>query len=130
VKHLRSYYAQQIPCADAAAGCTPGAQGDLTDPVDVAAGTGVFSDPGLDNIGNVGYNSMRGPGFFNEDIGLTKAFTIHESIVTKFRMDAFNAWNHITAGNPGSDIESPGNITSEGQGGTPRQLEFSLRVQF
>jgi hypothetical protein len=130
VRHIRSYYAQQIPCADLAAGCTPGAAGDLTDPVDVAAGTGVFTDPGLDNIGNVGYNSMRGPGFFNEDIGLTKAFTIHESIVTKFRMDAFNAWNHITAGNPGSDIESPGNITSEGQGGTPRQLEFSLRVQF
>jgi hypothetical protein len=128
VKHTRSYYAQQIPCAHA--GCTSGASGDLTNPADVAAGTGIFTNPGLDNIGNVGYNSMRGPSFFNEDIGLTKAFTIHENIVTKFRMDAFNAWNHITAGNPGSDIESPGTISSEGQGGAPRYLEFSLRVQF
>jgi hypothetical protein len=97
----------------------------ITDP-----GTGLFKNPGLDNIGNVGYNSMRGPGFFNEDLGITKAFTIHENIVTKFRMDAFNAWNHITAGNPSGGIESTGTITAEGQGGVPRQLEFSLRVQF
>ena len=38
-------------------------------------------------------------------MAITKAFTIHESIVTKFRMDAFNAFNHITAGNPGGDME-------------------------
>jgi hypothetical protein len=130
VTHIRSYYAQQIPCADVAANCTAGATGDLTDPVDVAAGTGVFQNPGLDQIGNIGYNSMRGPGFFNEDMGITKAFTIRENVVTKFRMDAFNAWNHITAGNPGSDIESAGTISGEGQGGAPRYLEFSLRVQF
>lgn len=103
---------------------------------------GVFSWPGLDNIGNAGANNYFGPSFFNADLALTKGFTIHENIVTKFRMDAFNAFNHIQAANPGN-----GNIFGNGQidGGSgagglgfggiapgpgPRQLEFSLHVQF
>jgi hypothetical protein len=103
----------------------------LTDP-----GTGIFTNPGLDNFGNGGLNTYRGPTFYSADMAITKAFTIRESIVTKFRMDAFNAFNHITAGNPGGSIESIGTINSEGGGcgaGNdcgPRQLEFSLRVQF
>jgi hypothetical protein len=80
----RTFYAQQIPCADVAAGCTPGATGDITDPIDAAAGTGIFQNPGLDDIGNVGYNTYRGPSFFTEDLGLSKSFTIRDHIVTKF----------------------------------------------
>jgi hypothetical protein len=104
----------------------------LTDP-----GTGIFTNPGLDHIGNVGRNTYFGPGYFNTDLAITKAFTIHENIVTKFRMDAFNAVNHINPGNPSGGIESAGTISAEaqgcgpgGQGCGPRQLEFSLRVQF
>jgi hypothetical protein len=95
-----------------------------------ALGDGLFVNPGLDNVGNVGLNTYRGPHFFGTDLGLTKAFTIHENIVTKFRFDAFNAFNHINAGNPGGNIENGGAISSLAPGGTPRQLEFSLRVQF
>lgn len=101
------------------------------------AGTGVFKNPGLDTIGNVGRNTYFGPGYFNTDLALTKEFTIWESVNTQFRMDAFNAFNHINAGNPSGNIESTGTITNEaqgcgpgGQGCGPRQLEFSLRVQF
>jgi hypothetical protein len=103
----------------------------LTDP-----GTGVFVNPGLDKIGNVGLNTYRGPKFFSADIAFTKAFTVWESMVIKFRMDAFNAFNHINPGNPGGSIESPGTITSEANGcfpnGScgPRQIEFSLRAQY
>jgi hypothetical protein len=103
----------------------------VTDP-----GTGIFSNPGLDNYGNAGLNTYRGPTFFSTDLAITKAFTIWENVETKFRMDAFNAFNHITAGNPGGNIESVGSIGGEGggcgQGNDcgPRQLEFSLRVQF
>ncbi|MDR3775467.1 MAG: TonB-dependent receptor [Terracidiphilus sp.] len=95
-----------------------------------ALGDGLFVNPGLDNVGNVGLNTYRGPHFFGTDLGLTKAFTIHENIVTKFRFDAFNAFNHINPANPSGNIESVGTISSLEVGGTPRQLEFSLRVQF
>jgi hypothetical protein len=103
---------------------------------------GIYSFPGLDVIGNGGANNYFGPSFFNTDLAITKAFTIHESIVTKFRMDAFNAFNHIQAGNPNNgNIFGTGEINSgSGAGGLgfggmapgpgPRQLEFSLHLQF
>jgi hypothetical protein len=99
-------------------------------------GDGLFSNPGLDHYGNIGLNSYLGPSFFSSDMNVTKSFTIWESVVTKFRMDAFNVFNHINAGNPSGNIESVGTISGEGGGcgaGNdcgPRQLEFSLRVQF
>ncbi|HUN86709.1 MAG TPA: carboxypeptidase regulatory-like domain-containing protein [Terracidiphilus sp.] len=99
-------------------------------------GDGTFVDPGLDNFGNAGINTYRGPRFFSTDLNLIKTFNIWENVATVFRMDAFNAFNHITAGNPGGNIESIGSIGSEGGGCGPgndcgpRQLEFSLRVQF
>ena len=61
-------------------------------------------------------------------MALTKTFTIHESFAVKFRMDAFNAFNHINPGNPGGNIESDGTISGLAPAGTPRQLEFALRV--
>jgi hypothetical protein len=129
----RSYYNQQIPCEQST--CKTGASGDLTNAADVAAGTGVFANPGLDTIGNVRGNSYRGPRFFTSDMAITKAFTIHENIVTKFRMDAYNVFNHINPGNPGGNVEGGGSISGEANGCVgstcgPRQLEFSLRVQF
>ncbi len=96
-------------------------------------------NPGLDNIGNTGYNNYRGPGLFDADLAITKAFTIHESVVASFRFDAFNAFNHINPGNPAAAIESAGTITSQANGCNlgallstcgPRQLEFSGRIQF
>ena len=98
-------------------------------------GTGIFKNPGLDTIGNVGRNTYFGPSFFTEDVAITKAFDIWERVQTKFRMDAYNVWNHINPGNPGGTIESTGTIGGEANGcvGTacgPRQLEFSLRLQF
>jgi hypothetical protein len=101
-----------------------------------ALGDGNFVNPGLDNFGNAGINTYRGPRFFSTDLALTKTFSIWENVVTKFRLDAFNAFNHITAGNPNGNIESGGAIGGEGggcgQGNDcgPRQLEFSLHVQF
>ncbi|KAA6463283.1 TonB-dependent receptor [Acidobacteria bacterium AB60] len=97
----------------------------LTDP-----GTGVFKNPGMDNIGNVGRNTYFGPSFFNSDLALAKFVAIHENVGIKFRFDAYNAFNHISPGNPGGNIESDGTITGGAAGYQPRQLEFSLRVQF
>ena len=105
----------------------------LTDP-----GTGVFKNPGLDTVGNVGRNTYFGPGLFNADLAISKTVTIHENMAVKFRTDAFNVFNHINPGNPGGNIESDGTIggiapgcqAGVGSDCAPRQLEFSLRFQF
>jgi len=91
----------------------------------------LFSFPGLDVIGNAGANTYRGPSFFNTDLAITKGFTIHESIVAKFRMDAFNGFNHINPGNPDGNIFGTGHISGVAPSGYPaRQLVFSAHVQF
>ncbi|HEY1742624.1 MAG TPA: carboxypeptidase-like regulatory domain-containing protein [Granulicella sp.] len=51
-------------------------------------------------VGPIGFqigarNGLRGPHFFNQDLGLAKNFPIYrERINLKFRADAFNAFNH------------------------------------
>ncbi len=101
---------------------------------------GLFTFPGLDVIGNAGANTYWGPSFFNTDLAFTKAFPIWEKVAVKFRMDAFNAFNHINPGNPNNgDVfvstgakvgDAANNINSEAPGATPRQVEFMLRVEF
>jgi hypothetical protein len=62
-----------------------------------------------------------------------KNFPIKERVALQFRMDAFNAFNHINFGLPGGNIEQSGSITAgPGVDGTanPRQLQFVVRVQF
>ncbi len=96
-------------------------------------GSGPFTDPGLDNIGNGGRNNAWGPGFFNGDLSAMKNFVIREKYTLQFRADAFNAFNHINFANPSGNIQSAGTITSgPGPGGTtnPRQMQFTARIQF
>ncbi|HYK36902.1 carboxypeptidase regulatory-like domain-containing protein [Alloacidobacterium sp.] len=93
-----------------------------------------FPQAGLDQIGTMGRNSVYGPAFFNTDLSLQKNFPIHESLLAQFRVDAYNGFNYINAGNPGTtQTGSDGVITSEPALNVytnPRQLQFSLRVQF
>jgi hypothetical protein len=122
--------------------CQPNATGKLhTNLSSFVPGTGwtfygaqalgsTFSDPGLDNIGNVRRNSYFGPTFFNTDMSVQKSFDVWENFSMKFRFDAINAVNHINPGNPGGYILSAGTITGEAPGPGPRQLTFGLSLKF
>lgn len=94
------------------------------------SGGGLFSDAGLDHIGNSGRNTYYGPTYYNTDLSLEKKFQIYERLLAQFRFDAYNAVNHINAGNPGGNITSAGTINGEAPGPGPRSLEFSMRLQF
>jgi hypothetical protein len=92
-----------------------------------------FTDPGLDNIGNAGRNTAWGPGFFNSDMSIMKNITFHARYAVQFRMDAYNAFNHINYGNPGGNISNGNSISGgPGPGGTtnPRQLQFTIHLAF
>lgn len=99
-----------------------------------AGDTSHFTEAGLDQIGNVRRNSFIGPAYFNGDLSLQKNFPIHEAVFAQFRVDAYNGFNHINPGNPSTtNTGSDGTITAEPALGiytNPRQLQFSLRVQF
>jgi len=100
-----------------------------------------------DYTGPVGFNigsrnNLRGPGFFNMDMGVGKAFPITERVKLKFRVDAFNVFNHPNFNIPNSpnnpDITSAqfGVISSTiGTGinngsDSQRVLQGSLRLEF
>jgi outer membrane receptor protein involved in Fe transport len=90
-----------------------------------------FSAAGVDQIGTAGRNNVYGPGFWNADLSLQKNIPIHESILAQFRVDGFNAFNHINPGNPSGALDSgPQYITGQAPGAAARLLQFSLRVQF
>ena len=92
-----------------------------------------FTAPALDQIGDVGRNSVFGPHMFNTDLAVQKDFPIREVATVQFRMDAFNVFNHINYGLPGGNIDQDGAIGNgpfpDGSS-HPRQLQFSFRVQF
>ena len=105
-----------------------------------AAADAAFTGPTGFNIGT--RNMLRGPGFFNIDLGLGKTFPIWEDKVNlRFRADAFNATNHPNFAVPGSsglDITEAsgvalGTITSttgNASGDTARVLQLALRLEF
>jgi len=135
--HLRfAYHGATTPLVqqvNSPAGCTSGTAGCTTSLLYTPFSG--FSAPGLDEIGTAGRNNAFGPTYFNTDLSLQKNFPIHESIFAQFRVDGFNAFNHIPSGNPGGAIDSGDQFIGSmaGQGGSQnltRLLQFSLRVQF
>lgn len=107
---------------------------------DDAPATADFTGPVGFQIGT--RNNLRGPGYFNLDMGLGKTFPIRENRINlKFRADAFNVLNHPNFDTPSNDItESSGKFgvisnTVGTRGNTTddikaRVLQGSLRLEF
>src|SRR5262245_19919684 len=90
-------------------------------------------------FGTVGRNTIRGPGFFNLDVGIFRDFAITEGIKFQFRMEMFGATNTQHFANPHGNVTDPnfGVITStlniNGRGtpnGGERQVWFSGKLTF
>jgi outer membrane receptor protein involved in Fe transport len=104
--------------------------------------SGVFSMPSLDSIGNTKRNAYTGPSTWNVDLAATKTVAIREGKSVQFRVNAFNAFNHINASSPtpyysqfgfAATIDNPyigGQIYNKALGTTPRQLNFAAKFQF
>jgi hypothetical protein len=88
-----------------------------------------FALPTLYTYGNAGRNLFYAPGLVTFDLSLAKTFRFHERYSFQFRMDAYNAFNHVNWGAPNGNWSSPtfGNITSAGP---MRRLEFIGRLAF
>ena len=99
--------------------------------------TAAFALPARGTWGNAGRNIVRAPGLFQVDLALQKRFAISGSRNLEFRAEAFNAFNRVNLGAPGTAVTSPttfGRITgplNRGYGtGTARQMQFMFRFNF
>ncbi len=96
-----------------------------------------------------GRNTMRGPGFWNADMGLLKNFDLTERFKLQFRTEIFNVFNHpnfenprnatvgsptITSGNFGTVCCSEAAVASSAQvnpiGEPARVLQLALKLSF
>src|SRR5712691_1236235 len=67
-----------------------------------------FALPALGTYGNLSKGALRGPGLFNTDFGVSKAFTIREGFTANFRAEFFNFFNHSNFNGPVSSVSAAG----------------------
>ncbi len=91
---------------------------------------GAFSTPAIYTFGNLGRNTLYGPGRWNADSSLFKDFAITEQVKLQFRAEAFNLFNHPQFGQPNATIGTGAAGTITSTVGNPRQLQLALRLQF
>ena len=80
-----------------------------------------------------GRNTLRGPGYFDTDLGLHKMFNITESQTLQFRWETYNAFNNVRfdalTANTGVDQASSFGIFTKTLT-IYRRMEFAIRYQF
>jgi hypothetical protein len=89
-----------------------------------------FSTPAAFTFGNVGRNTVYGPGMQTLDLALARAFDITERMKFQFRAEFFNALNHTNLGTPDRFVNTPqfGTISEAATPG--REIQLSARVSF
>lgn len=91
--------------------------------------TGAFSMPPAFTFGNLGRNTVIGPGLVNLDTNLSRTFTLSERFKLQFRGEFFNVANKPNYRIVGRLINTPqyGQVLSQFD---PRQIQFALKLAF
>jgi hypothetical protein len=97
-----------------------------------------FELPAVNHRGNLGRNSLIGPGMVAIDSSLTRSFHVSERAAVQFRSEVFNVGNHPNFATPsgrtafisaaGAVAPDQGRITATTS--TSRQIQFALKVEF
>jgi hypothetical protein len=117
--------------------CTPS-------PTILPADSQVVANPALSTYGTLPRNFLRGPGYINLDMALSKTTAITERVKIEFRAEFFNIANHANFLNPNTINSYQGYYTSGGNGtninsaqfgqltstADPRIIQLALRLSF
>jgi Carboxypeptidase regulatory-like domain len=91
---------------------------------------GSWGTPAQFTYGNAGRGILRGPGRTNVDFSIFKQFAATEKVHLQLRAEFFNFLNHPQFDLPGQTIGSPSAGVITATVGTPRDIQFSLRLLF
>ncbi len=133
---VRSSSGGQRPDFNPAPGCSPNAinPGNPSSYIK----TGCFSFPALGTLGNLGRNTLRGPGLQEVDFSVLKNWlTWHEKLRLQFRAEAFNLLNKANYQAPktkifdgaGKIVANASQLTSPTQT-SERQIQFGLKLNW
>jgi len=98
-----------------------------------------FAVPAPGTFGNAPRDVARGPGTWQMDVGAGRHISLTERVHLEFRAEFFNIFNHPQYGQPQSDFSAGAGVfgriistvnTGPVGTGTPRQIQFALKVAF
>jgi hypothetical protein len=103
-----------------------------------------FAAPAIGAFGSLGYHSVRGPGFWEWDMALSREVQNREGQKLEVRVEAFNVTNSLRLGNPGttlnsgntfgvitSDATAPAGVSGGSSTNVPaRVMQFALKYVF
>jgi hypothetical protein len=100
--------------------------------------TCAFTDPALGSFGNVGINTLEGPGMNNSDVSLLKTFRAGEKRRFELRAECFNIANHTNFlfAAPGPQNSNNATVLGTPSFGyvtaarAPRQIQFGLKFYY
>jgi Carboxypeptidase regulatory-like domain len=91
----------------------------------------VFPAPALGMEGNLGRNTLRGPGFANVNSEFAKEFSLREQLSLEFRADISNLFNRVNLTQPISDLSgNSGPFGLSTSQTLPRAFQFGMRLAF
>jgi hypothetical protein len=89
-----------------------------------------FTSPAPGHIGTASRTPLVGPKFVQFDASVAKIFQVREGVNLQFRADVFNLLNHSNFGLPNSNLSSPQVGVISTTTGVPREVQFSLKMNF
>jgi hypothetical protein len=110
-------------------------------PTSVRFFNAAFARPAAGSFGNLGRNTLSGPGFGAIDFSVIKTTAVTERVGLQFRVEVFNLTNRANYANPGNSLAAAtafGVITNTRNGGSapgigpgePRSVQLALKMQF
>lgn len=87
----------------------------------------------VNSFGDAGRNILRGPAFWNVDLGLQRNVRIGNTSSLQLRLEVFNVFNNINLNLTQASvaIDNPANVGRiTTMTGTPRQVQFGLRLVY
>ena len=98
-----------------------------------------FASPAPGTLGDLGINSLVGPGYFDVDVALSRQFRVKEKQYFEIRAESFNIQNRANFLNPGTVGIAGGSANSALNSSTfgriqsdvsPRIMQFAVKYNF
>jgi hypothetical protein len=128
--------ASKNPTSGTSAGCQGVKPGTKAGTPDLFYDPCAFAIPTPGTFGNLGRNTIIGPGLVDLDFSLEKNFPIGEKIRAQFRGEFFNLLNHANFGLPTTQVFTSARVLNSTAGKvvdtttSSRQIQFGLKILF
>ena len=128
--------ASKNPTSGTSAGCAGVKSGTKVGTPDLFYDPCAFAIPAPGTFGNLGRNTIIGPGLVDLDFSLEKNFPIGEKLRAQFRGEFFNIFNHANFGLPTTQVFTSARVLNSTAGKvvdtttSSRQIQFGLKILF